>query len=205
MTKTCLRGKTRFYPRWYVCTTRVYVLLCCCCSCSCSCCSCGHITQNTAYFIEFHHAILARALLPRQVQTWQNFAEFRHDFTSLTFALFLFSEYCIFDQFHILHAALDWSLAWQPCPSALAGSLARQPCPAALSGSLAEILTGRRPACIIAYWYRWPAGSSSAVYSKFFTQTRVRTEVIFSLVLLASKVGVLRASHKIFTCIARCR
>jgi hypothetical protein len=47
--------------------TRVYPLLCC--SCACSCCSCRHITQkrqissnftmqqNTAYFIEFHHAI----------------------------------------------------------------------------------------------------------------------------------------------------
>jgi hypothetical protein len=39
-----------FYPRWYVCTTRVYVLLCCCCCCSCSC---GHITQNTALLSNF--------------------------------------------------------------------------------------------------------------------------------------------------------
>jgi hypothetical protein len=30
----------------------------------------------------------------------------------------------------------------------------------------------------------WPAGSPSAVYCKFFTQTRVRTEVIFSLVVV---------------------
>jgi hypothetical protein len=38
-----------FYPRWYVCTTRVYVLLCC----SCCSCSCGHITQNTALLSNF--------------------------------------------------------------------------------------------------------------------------------------------------------
>jgi hypothetical protein len=30
----------------------------------------------------------------------------------------------------------------------------------------------------------WPSGSFSAVLPKFFTQTRVRTEVIFSLVLM---------------------
>jgi hypothetical protein len=33
----------------------------------------------------------------------------------------------------------------------------------------------------------WPAGGLSAVYCKFFTQTRVRTEVIFSLVLFKIK------------------
>jgi hypothetical protein len=38
-----------FYPRWYVCTTRVYVLLCCC---SCSCWH-GHINQNTALLSNF--------------------------------------------------------------------------------------------------------------------------------------------------------
>jgi hypothetical protein len=32
------------------------------------------------------------------------------------------------------------------------------------------------------YSVSWPSGSPSPVYCKFFTQTRVRTEVIFSLV-----------------------
>jgi hypothetical protein len=41
-----------FYPRWYVCTTRVYVLLCCCCCCCCSCWN-GHINQNTALLSNF--------------------------------------------------------------------------------------------------------------------------------------------------------
>jgi hypothetical protein len=30
-----------YYPHWYVCTTRVYVLLCCSC-----CCCCGDISQE---------------------------------------------------------------------------------------------------------------------------------------------------------------
>jgi hypothetical protein len=59
-----------YYPRWYVCTTQIYVLLfccsCCCCCCCCCSCSCGHITQNTAYFIEFHHAIIAQTSLGHQ-------------------------------------------------------------------------------------------------------------------------------------------
>jgi hypothetical protein len=37
-----------FYPRWYICTTRVYVLLCCSCSCWH-----GHINQNTALLTNF--------------------------------------------------------------------------------------------------------------------------------------------------------
>jgi hypothetical protein len=113
-----------FCPRWYVCTTRVHVLL--------LLFFLRTHYSDTAYFIEFHHAIIARALLPRQVQTWQNFAEFHQ--SKLSFALFLFSEYCIFDQFHILHQLQ----CKQPCPAALSVSLARQPCLAALPGSLAR-------------------------------------------------------------------
>jgi hypothetical protein len=40
-------GAWFFYPRWYVCTTRVYVLLCCCSSWH------GHINQNTALLSNF--------------------------------------------------------------------------------------------------------------------------------------------------------
>jgi hypothetical protein len=51
LTHTC---KVYCYPRWYVCTTRVYVLLCCCCCCCC--CWHGHINQNTALLSNFTHA-----------------------------------------------------------------------------------------------------------------------------------------------------
>jgi hypothetical protein len=105
-----------FYPRWYVCTTRVYVLLCC----SCCSCSCGHITQNSPLLSNFTmlsaYYTIACTLAMQPCPS------------ALPGSLAL--QPCL--------AALTGSLARQPCPVALPGSLVRQPCPKALPGSLAR-------------------------------------------------------------------
>jgi hypothetical protein len=73
------------------------------------------------------------------------------------------------------------ALPRQPCPGSLApAALPRQPCP----GSLAPPALPRQP-CPGSKWCSKLAGRQSgpsAVYCKCFTQTRVRTEVILSLV-----------------------
>jgi hypothetical protein len=108
------KTQSSFYPRWYVCTTRVYVLLCC----SCCSCSCGHITQNTAFLSNFTmlsaYYTIACTLAMQPCPA--------------ALPVSLARQPC--------PVALPGSLAWQPCPAALPGSLARQPCPAALTGSL---------------------------------------------------------------------
>jgi hypothetical protein len=134
-----------FYPRWYVSTYNACLSLALLLS---SCSSCGHINQNTEYCPIspcFQHIAPLHAPLPCS----------------------LARQPC--------PAALPCSLARQPCPAALPGSLARQPYHAALPGSLArqpcrnitslitgcrpaelQAFYGRRPACSIAYFYRFP-------------------------------------------------
>jgi hypothetical protein len=73
---------------------------------------------------------------------------------------------------HITPYALPGSLARQPCPAALPGSLARQPC----------------PACSITCFYRPKAvnlvQAFPAICVQIDTWTWIRTEVIFSLVIV---------------------
>jgi hypothetical protein len=103
-----------FYPRWYVRTTRVYVLLCCCCCCS-SCCSCGHNNQITAFSSNFTmlsaYCTIACSLALQRC--------------SLACSL-------VRQPFPV---AMSGSLIRQSYVAALSGSLARQPCPATLQRS----------------------------------------------------------------------
>jgi hypothetical protein len=91
------------YPRWYLCTARVYVLLSCCS------CSCGHITQNTALLSNFtmlsayYTNACTLAMQPCPSALPGSLAQ----------------QPC--------SAALPGSLAWRLCPAALPGSLVRQP------------------------------------------------------------------------------
>jgi hypothetical protein len=86
--------------------------------------------------------------LPALVRTYNEGLSFALLLLLLFLFLFLqthYPEFCILDQFHhgfsILHHCM------QPCPAALPGR------------NITSFITGRRPACSIAYFYRSKAGS----------------------------------------------